>query len=83
MRLLLTLALMMPPTVLADSRTPVLVELFTSEGCSSCPQADDALAALATRIRSAGEPVYVYFRHEDEPTAPAYATRLVELLSAS
>jgi len=25
--------------------------------------------------------VYVYFRHEDEPTAPAYAERLYELLS--
>ena len=29
------------------------------------------------------EPVYVYFRHEDEPTAPAYAARLLELVGSS
>jgi hypothetical protein len=27
------------------------------------------------------EPVYAYFRHEDEPTAPRYAERLLELLA--
>jgi hypothetical protein len=27
------------------------------------------------------EPLYAYFRHEDEPTAPRYAERLLELLA--
>ncbi|MGH3026851.1 MAG: DUF72 domain-containing protein [Gaiellaceae bacterium] len=36
--------------------------------------------AFAARIRACAEPVYVYFRHEDEPTAPAYARQLVEML---
>jgi hypothetical protein len=26
------------------------------------------------------EPAYVYFRHEDAPTAPEYARRLIELI---
>jgi uncharacterized protein YecE (DUF72 family) len=46
------------------------------------PYDEDALAALAERVRAVPEPTYVYFRHEDEPTAPAYAHRLLELLEA-
>jgi uncharacterized protein YecE (DUF72 family) len=45
------------------------------------PYDEAALGELATRIRTLREPVYVYFRHEDAPTAPAYAQRLLELLS--
>ena len=40
------------------------------------PYDDEAL-----RVAAAKEPVYVYFRHENEPTAPAHATRLLELLA--
>lgn len=42
------------------------------------PYAEDDLVALAGALRP---PAWVYFRHEDEPTAPAYARRLVELLA--
>jgi uncharacterized protein YecE (DUF72 family) len=37
-------------------------------------------AAFAAAIAAATEPVYVYFRHGDEPDAPAYAERLREML---
>jgi len=39
-------------------------------------------AEFAARVGAASEQVYVYFRHEDEPTAPAYALRLRELLGS-
>jgi uncharacterized protein YecE (DUF72 family) len=41
------------------------------------PYSDDDLRDLASRLRP---PAFVYFRHEDEPTAPAYAARLRELV---
>ena len=46
------------------------------------PYDDAALRAWAGRIRpllDAGVTVHCYFRHEDEPTAPAYAARLAAL----
>jgi uncharacterized protein YecE (DUF72 family) len=44
------------------------------------PYSDDELRDWATRLRGLDEPVFAYFRHEDEPTAPSYAERLLELL---
>jgi uncharacterized protein YecE (DUF72 family) len=41
------------------------------------PYSDDDLRKLAAKLRA---PAYVYFRHEDEPTAPDYAARLRALL---
>jgi uncharacterized protein YecE (DUF72 family) len=37
-------------------------------------------STFAAAIAAAQEPVYVYFRHEDAPTAPTYASQLLELL---
>ena len=44
------------------------------------PYEDEALQEWADRLRAVDVPLYAYFRHEDEPTAPAYALRLLELL---
>src|SRR5437870_7920190 len=44
------------------------------------PYTDADIAALAERLRG-GPETWVYFRHEDEPTAPAYAERLLSLSS--
>ncbi len=44
------------------------------------PYSDEQLGAWAARLR-AGPETWVYLRHEDEPTAPAYAERLLELLA--
>ena len=45
------------------------------------PYSADDLERWAKRLRGVREPVFAYFRHEDEPTAPQYAERLLELLA--
>jgi uncharacterized protein YecE (DUF72 family) len=44
------------------------------------PYSDDDLHVWADRLREVSVPTFVYLRHEDEPTAPRYAERLLELV---
>jgi uncharacterized protein YecE (DUF72 family) len=68
---------------------PVRVNAFEGEGpfryfrLREPPYDDKQLAAWADRLRpllADGVRVYCYFKHEDEPTAPRYAQRLLDLL---
>ena len=49
------------------------------------PYDEAALRGWAERLRpllDEGKRIYAYFKHEDEPLAPAYAQRMLELLDA-
>lgn len=58
----MVLALSYPLTGQSASGFAV-VELFTSEGCSSCPPAEEMLASLSSAYRDKGLPVYALEWH--------------------
>jgi hypothetical protein len=55
------------PSAEAETQGPsfAVVELFTSEGCSSCPPADENLARIAAAAEGREAPVYALSFHVD------------------
>ena len=71
-------ALLLAP-VMAEAQSPVVVELYTSQGCSSCPPADRLLSRLASEDNVIALALHVdywdYLGWKDEFANPEYSNR--------
>ncbi|HEY0107160.1 MAG TPA: DUF1223 domain-containing protein [Rhizomicrobium sp.] len=75
------LALSLAAAVPAQAQQPTVVELFTSQGCSSCPPANASLAAVAARPNvialSFGVTYWDYLGWKDTFAKPQFTDRQI------
>ncbi|MDJ1009513.1 MAG: DUF1223 domain-containing protein [Paracoccaceae bacterium] len=78
-RTLFAVTLLLAAAGLARADQVVVVELYTSQGCSSCPPADALMGQLAERDNIIGLALHVdywdYIGWEDDFADPAHTTR--------
>ena len=77
--ILCTILGLTPTFAAAQGANPVVVELYTSQGCSSCPPADKLLTELSKRDDVIALALHVdywdYLGWKDELASPAYTKR--------
>lgn len=78
-RIAIAIALVGALTGMGRADSPVVVELYTSQGCSSCPPADDLLTEIADREDIIALALHVdywdYLGWADDFASPAFTQR--------